>query len=135
MTIVELVIGLSIGLLVMWIGLLLLLLLLVPHGVDLAEAKQFVPDVVRLVRDLAKDKSLGGGVRGRLLLLLAYLASPLDLVPDFVPVLGYVDDVIIVAAVLRSVIRRAGPDALDQRWRGTTQGLAVVRRLTGADGT
>lgn len=61
---VELVIGLSIGLLVMWLGLLLLLLLLVPQGVDLAEAKQFVPDVVRLVRDLAKDKSLGGGIEG-----------------------------------------------------------------------
>jgi uncharacterized membrane protein YkvA (DUF1232 family) len=57
--------------------------------------------------------------------------SPLDLVPDFIPVLGYADDVITVAVVLRSVIRRAGSAALDQHWRGTPQGLAVIRRLVG----
>jgi uncharacterized membrane protein YkvA (DUF1232 family) len=83
------------------------------------------------VRDLAKDQSIPRGVRGRLLLLLAYLVSPLDLVPDFIPVLGYADDVIVVAVVLRSVIRRAGPAALDRHWRGTPQGLAVIRRLAG----
>ena len=121
----------AVTLVLLWLAFMLLLLLLRPRGGDVAEAKRLVPDVLRLVRDLAKDQSIPRGVRGRLLLLLAYLMSPLDLVPDFIPVLGYADDVIIVAVVLRSVIRRAGSAALDQHWQGTPQGLAVIRRLAG----
>lgn len=70
------------------------------------------------------------GVRLRLWLLLAYLAMPIDLVPDFIPVLGYADDAILVAVVLRSVIRRAGPDAVARHWPGDEKGLEAVRRLT-----
>jgi uncharacterized membrane protein YkvA (DUF1232 family) len=62
-------------------------------------------------------------------LLLAYLASPIDLVPDFVPVLGYADDAIVVAAVLRSVVRAAGPQVLESHWPGSPEGLAALRRL------
>jgi hypothetical protein len=62
-------------------------------------------------------------------LLLAYLLSPIDLVPDFVPVLGYADDV--VAWALRSVVRRAGSDALTRRGPGEPAGLAVVSRPAG----
>ncbi len=130
-TAVSVVIAGAVTLALLWLAFVLLLLLLRPRGVDVVEAKLLVPDVLRLVRDLAKDQSIPRSVRGRLLLLLAYLVSPLDLVPDFIPVLGYADDVIIVAVVLRSVIRRAGPAALDRHWRGTPQGLAVIRRLTG----
>jgi uncharacterized membrane protein YkvA (DUF1232 family) len=57
------------------------------------------------------------------------LALPFDLIPDFVPILGYADDAIIVAFVLRSVARRAGPEALTNHWPGTPEGLAAVRRL------
>jgi uncharacterized membrane protein YkvA (DUF1232 family) len=63
-------------------------------------------------------------------LLLAYLASPIDLVPDFIPVVGYADDAIIVAAVLRSVARRAGVQALERHWPGTRDGFAALCRLT-----
>jgi uncharacterized membrane protein YkvA (DUF1232 family) len=68
-------------------------------------------------------------VRIRLALLLAYLALPIDLIPDFIPVLGYADDAIIVALVLRSVSRSAGSDALAEHWPGTPEGLAALRRL------
>jgi uncharacterized membrane protein YkvA (DUF1232 family) len=51
------------------------------------------------------------------------------LIPDFVPVLGYADDAIIVALVLRSVSRSAGSDALAEHWPGTPEGLAALRRL------
>jgi uncharacterized membrane protein YkvA (DUF1232 family) len=81
---------------------------------------------------------LVGTVVGGLLvvwLLLAYLLSPIDLVPDFVPVpvpvLGYADDVVVVAWGLRSVVRRAGSDALTLHWPGEPAGLAVVSRLAG----
>lgn len=66
-----------------------------------------------------------------LVFLLIYLASPIDLVPDFVPVLGYADDAVIVALVLRSVTRRAGPDALARHWPGTTDGLRLIEQLAG----
>jgi uncharacterized membrane protein YkvA (DUF1232 family) len=83
------------------------------------------------VRRLAADRSLPRGVRVRLWLLLAYLLSPVDLVPDVVPVLGYADDVVVVALALRSVVRRAGGDALAAAWPGGPAGLAVVQRLAG----
>ncbi len=57
--------------------------------------------------------------------------APIDLVPDFIPVLGYADDAIIVAMALRSVARVAGPEAIDKHWPGTPDGLRAVKRLTG----
>lgn len=98
----------------------------------LRDAVRLLPDVLRLVRRLAADDSLPRGIRWRLGLLLGYLALPIDLVPDFIPVAGYADDVLLVAWVLRSVVRAAGPEALDRHWPGTAQGLDVVRRLAGA---
>jgi uncharacterized membrane protein YkvA (DUF1232 family) len=92
---------------------------------------RLLPDVVRLVSRLARDRSLPRGVRLRLWLLLGYLASPVDIIPDFVPVVGYADDAIIVALTLRSVGRRAGADPLKRHWPGTSEGLMVVWRLAG----
>ena len=102
-----------------------------PDIVSLRDALRLLPDLIRLIRRLAADKTLPRGVRVRLILLLVYLASPIDLVPDFVPVIGYADDAVIVALVLRSVVRRAGADALDHHWPGTPAGLRTIQRLTG----
>lgn len=102
-----------------------------PETVRMREALRLLPDVLRLVRRLAADSALPRGVRVRLVLLLVYLASPVDLVPDVVPVLGYADDAVVVALVLRSVVRRAGPDALARHWPGTAEGLQLVLRLAG----
>jgi uncharacterized membrane protein YkvA (DUF1232 family) len=95
------------------------------------EALRLLPDVLRLVRRLAADRSLPTSVRLRLWLLLGYLLSPVDLVPDVLPVVGYADDAVLVAWVLRSVVRRAGDAALARHWPGSPAGLAVVRRLAG----
>jgi uncharacterized membrane protein YkvA (DUF1232 family) len=70
-------------------------------------------------------------VRVRLVLLGVYLVLPLDLVPDFIPVIGYADDVVLIALVLRSVARRAGADALDRHWPGTPEGLGTLKQLAG----
>ena len=78
---------------------------------------------------MAADPDIPRGVRIRLALLLVYLALPVDLIPDFVPVIGYADDAIIVALVLRSTMRRAGPDALARHWPGTPEGLNALKRL------
>ena len=102
-----------------------------PEAVTMRAALRLLPDVLRLVKRLAADRTLPRTVRFRLLGLLAYLVLPFDLVPDFIPVIGYADDALVVALVLRSVVRRAGPDALDRPWPGTPQGLDLVKRLVG----
>ena len=102
-----------------------------PDTVSMRDALRLLPDLLRLIRRLAADKTVPRGVRIRLVLLLIYLASPIDLVPDFIPVIGYADDILIVALVLRSVIRRAGPGALDRHWPGGPAGLHLLHRLTG----
>ena len=123
------------ALVVSWIVLVAALALARPRGGMLTEALRILPDVLRLVRRLAADTTLPRQVRVRLVLLLAYLAMPIDLIPDFIPVLGYADDAIIVTAVLRGVVRRAGLAAVRAHWPGTESGFAALCRLTGPTNT
>ena len=125
------VVGAVAGLLLLWLALIAVLWFTRPDDLRLREMLRLLPDVVRLVRRLAADATLPRGVRVRLWLLLGYLALPIDLVPDFVPVLGYADDAVVVALVLRSVVRRAGSDAVRRHWPGSPEGLAAVQRLAG----
>ena len=119
------------GLLLLWLVLLVLLWLRRPDDLTVREALRLLPDVLRLVRRLATGRNLPVSVRLRLWLLVGYVLSPLDLVPDVLPVVGYADDAVLVAWVLRSVVRRAGDAALVRHWPGSAAGLAVVRRLAG----
>ena len=117
------------GLLLLWLILLALLWRARTDELTARGALRLLPDLVRLVRRLAADGSLPRGVRVRLWLLLGYLLLPIDLVPDVIPVIGYADDVVLVAWALRSVVRRAGADALARHWPGEPGGLALVSRL------
>jgi uncharacterized membrane protein YkvA (DUF1232 family) len=128
---VRLLIGVGAALLLAWLALLIALALAGPKGGLLKEALRLLPDLLRLLRRLASDASLPRGVRVRLWLLLGYLAVPIDLVPDFVPVLGYADDAIVVTWVLRSVVRRAGPEPVRRHWPGSPDGLGALWRLCG----
>ncbi|MET8003683.1 YkvA family protein [Nonomuraea glycinis] len=123
------------GTALLWLLALVALAVARPRGNLLTEAIRLLPDLLRLISRLARDAALPRRVRVRLWLLVAYLALPIDLVPDFVPVLGYADDAIVVALVLRSVVRGAGPQALERHWPGTPDGLAAVRRLAGLPAT
>jgi uncharacterized membrane protein YkvA (DUF1232 family) len=118
------------GLLLCWLALMAVLWTTRPDELRARELLRLLPDVLRLVRRLAGDGTLPRGVRVRLWLLMAYLAMPIDLVPDFVPVLGHADDAIVVALVLRSVVRRAGAAAVERHWPGTPEGLAALRRAS-----
>jgi uncharacterized membrane protein YkvA (DUF1232 family) len=102
-----------------------------PDTVTMKDALRLLPDLLRLIRRLLADRTVAVGVRVLLVLLLVYLASPIDLVPDFIPVIGYADDVVIVALVLRSVVASAGADAVRRHWPGTPEGLAVILKLAG----
>lgn len=125
------VVGVAGGLVLTWLLLVVALLIARPPGGGLREALRLLPDVLRLLRRLAADPQAPAGVRWRVGLLLAYLALPFDLIPDVIPVLGWADDVIIAAWVLRSVVRRAGPDAVRAHWPGTDEGFEALRRLCG----
>jgi uncharacterized membrane protein YkvA (DUF1232 family) len=102
-----------------------------PDTVSMRDALPLLPDLVRLLRRLATDHAVPTGVRVRLVLLLIYLGSPIDVVPDFLPVIGYADDALVVALVLRSVVRRAGREALVRHWPGNPQSLVLIERLAG----
>lgn len=128
----EVVLAVLGGLAVLWVATVAALYVAGRRAGDpgsLREALRLLPDVLRLLRRLAADPALPRGVRWRLVLTLAYLAMPVDLVPDVIPVVGYADDVVVVALVLRSVVRTAGPDALERHWPGTPAGLTALRRL------
>jgi uncharacterized membrane protein YkvA (DUF1232 family) len=131
----DLLIGAGTALLLAWLALVVALVLARPRGALLTEALRLLPDVLRLIRRLTADPDLPRGVRIRLGALLVYLALPIDLIPDFIPVLGYADDAIIVTIVLRSVARRAGVSAVRAHWPGTDDGFAALARLTGLPGT
>lgn len=117
------------GLLLLWAAIVAVLYAAKPDKVSVADALRLLPDVVRLVARLARAPEVPRRIRIALFVLLAYLASPIDIVPDFIPVLGYADDVVIVALTLRWVARGAGADALARHWPGTPGGLDAVRRL------
>lgn len=129
--VLRVLIGVGISLVATWVVLLVAVAVARPDGTTLADGLKLLPDTVRLVRSLTRDPELPRSVRRTLWLLGGYLAMPFDLVPDFLPVLGYADDAIVVAIALRRVVRVAGPDALERHWTGTPAGLAVVRRLAG----
>ncbi|MEU2775615.1 YkvA family protein [Streptomyces sp. NPDC007162] len=115
----HMVIGVAVGLVACWLVLLGALAIARPKGNLLTEAIRLLPDLLCLVSRLARDRTLPRRTRWLLWILLGYLALPIDLVPDFIPVLGYADDAIAVALVLRTVLRQSGTDALDRHWPGT----------------
>lgn len=130
----QTLLGVLAGLLIVYLVLLALLWHYArqhPDTVSLRDALRLLPDLLQLLRRIGSDPAMPRGARIRLVLLLIYLASPIDLVPDFIPIIGYADDAVIVALVLRSVVRRAGPDTLAHHWPGTPQGLALVQQLAG----
>ena len=129
----EIGLGLAGGLLLAWLALGAALFAVRPRGGALREAVRLLPDLLRLVGRLAADRSLPAGVRVRLALLGVYLAMPFDLIPDFVPVVGYADDAIAVAWTLRSVTRRAGLETVRRHWPGTDDGFAALARLCRLD--
>jgi uncharacterized membrane protein YkvA (DUF1232 family) len=131
----DVVIGVVGAVLVAWLALVAYLWISRPDDRSARKGLRLLPDILRLLRRVAGDRSVGRGVRVRLWFLLAYLALPIDVVPDVIPVIGYADDLLIAAAGLRSVVRRAGPDVLREHWPGTTEGLEAVWRLARLPGT
>ena len=125
----DVIISVSAALVLSWLALIVALAIGRPKGSLLKEALRLVPDLLRLLKRLTTDRTLPTGVRVRVALLFIYLAIPIDLIPDFIPVLGYADDAIIVVLVLRSVCRRVSREELRAAWPGTDDGFVALLRL------
>jgi uncharacterized membrane protein YkvA (DUF1232 family) len=111
---------------------LIVLALLVAGRREAARALAgFVPDCTVLLKRLLADRRVPRRYRALLLALAGYVASPIDLVPDFIPVAGQLDDAVIVGLALRVVLRASGPELLEEHWPGPASSLALVLRLAG----
>jgi len=101
---------------------------------SLRDMARFIPDCIVLVKRLLSDPRVPR--RHKLLLgaLVGYLAFPFDLVPDFIPVAGYLDDVLFVALTLRAVLRGTGGELLREHWPGSESSLALLPRFAGGTG-
>jgi len=89
----------------------------------------FIPDCIVLVTRLAREPRVSRPRKLLLVALVGYLALPFDLVPDFIPVAGQLDDAIIVALILRSFVRSSGEPLIRELWPGPEQSLALILRL------
>ena len=127
----RLLLGVIGSLLAVWALLIAILWVMRPRDMRLGDAVRIVPDLLRLVRDLIADRSMPFGVRAALVGLLAWLLNPVDLIPEFIPVLGPLDDVVVAVLVLRYVRRRIGEDTMRARWRGSTESFDALTSIIG----
>ncbi len=113
---------------------LVIALILAGRRQDARALAGFIPDCVVLVRRLLRDDRVGRSRKLLLIMLIGYLAMPIDLIPDFIPVAGQIDDAIVVAIVLRSVLRAGGPELLREHWPGPLASLNAITRLAYGSG-
>jgi len=112
--------------------LVVLALLVVGRRTDARALAGFVPDSAVMLSRLVRDRCVPRRRAWVLGALAAYLASPIDLIPDFLPVAGYLDDVVIMAIALRVAVRGVAAEEMRSRWPGPESSLRVLLRLAGA---
>jgi uncharacterized membrane protein YkvA (DUF1232 family) len=105
------------------------LLVLIGRQTEARALAGFIPDCVILLRRLLGDERVPRKRKVVLVALVAYLLMPFDLVPDFIPVAGQLDDLIIAAVALRYVLRSGGPQLLEEHWPGPAASLNAVMRV------
>lgn len=124
-------IGIGVGLMVASWALLILLARRLPPG-PLRELARFVPDCVTAVRRLRGDPRVPRRAKVAIVLAGVWLASPIDLLPEFLPVIGPLDDVVVVALALRYAARQVPRQVLLEAWPGDTR---LLERLLGPQRT
>jgi uncharacterized membrane protein YkvA (DUF1232 family) len=130
----KLIFGIVLGLVVVWVLLLALFWLLRPKDVPVREILRVIPDLLRLLRSIITDRTAPLDVRFVIGFLFVWIVSPIDVIPEFLPVIGPLDDVIVAVVALRYVRRRMGNEDLRGRWPGSADGFAVLQRVIGGAG-
>jgi uncharacterized membrane protein YkvA (DUF1232 family) len=95
----------------------------------LLELARLIPPCLALLRDVMRDPAVPRRAKIAPALVLVYLAIPIDLIPDFIPVLGHLDDALIVAWALRHLVASAGRERLATHWKGEPATLDRILRL------
>ena len=96
----------------------------------LKEALLLVPHLVKLLYRLLRDSRVPRYRRWAMAAVGAYVASPIDLIPDFVPVLGAVDDLLVLAFAIDYLLKASPEEIIDEHWDGSEDGLELVRGIT-----
>jgi uncharacterized membrane protein YkvA (DUF1232 family) len=108
----------------------IVVLLLFGRRKDARDVTRFLPDCIVLFKRLLRDDRVPRRAKIVLGLLVLYLVMPLDLVPDFIPVAGQLDDAVLVAAAIAYVTRSAGRDVVEELWPGSERALRLVLALS-----
>ncbi len=124
-------VSLLLAFVVIWLIFAVTLWVVKPDVARTQDYMRLLPDLLRLLKRLAVDPQMPRRIRLGLFLLLAFVTSPIDVIPDVIPVIGFADDVILIALVLRWISRTAGGEALAEHWPGTPDGLTALLRLCG----
>lgn len=127
----DVILAIIVGMAAVWAVLLVVFWALRPKGVSVRELLGLIPDVLRLLRSVVGDRSVPLDVRLVLVGLLAWILSPIDLIPEFIPVLGPLDDVVVAVVAMRYMRRRIGVEDLRRRWTGSDDGFALLIRVIG----
>jgi uncharacterized membrane protein YkvA (DUF1232 family) len=130
---VDVLVGIGSALAAVWLVLLFLAVRAKRRGQSVREIVRLVPDLARLLARVSHDRTIPLSVRVRIFIAIAYNAQPINLIPDFVPVIGLVDNVAIILWAVRSTVRHAGVEAITRHWPGTPDGLATLFRLARLD--
>ncbi len=124
--------GIFVTLVALWIGMLVLFWMLRPRDVPVRDVVRIVPDLLRLLRGLISDRGAPADVRLVLVGLVAWIVSPIDLIPEVIPVLGPLDDIVVAVVAFRFVRRRMGVEGLRSRWTGSPEGFDLLLRAIGS---
>ena len=95
------------------------------------ELVELVPNLLRLFRGLLRDPRVPRSSKFLLAVAVVWIASPVDLIPEFIPVVGPLDDAIVAALVVRHLLKTAGHAVLAEHWRGSAATLDALARLCG----
>jgi len=114
---------------------LIIVLVIAGRKTAARELATLLPNLGLLLRGLLRDSRVRRSDKVLLLVGVAWIASPIDLIPEFIPVLGPLDDVVVAALILRRLVRRAGPEVVSDHWKGDPVVLQRILRLTRADGS
>ena len=125
----QVLIGIGSALATLWLVIGIALIRARRRGQNLRALLRLIPDLARLLTRLTRDRTIPFRVRARIFVAIAYNVQPINLIPDFIPVIGLLDNLVVTVWALRSTVKHTGTDAIIEHWPGTPEGLALLFRV------
>lgn len=121
----------ALGVVVVLYVLAVLALVLAGRRTAAREVALLLPNLAMLFKGLIRDPRVPRGSKALLVFGAAWIASPIDLIPEFIPFLGPLDDAVVAALILRRLVRKAGREVVEEHWRGDPATIARLLRAVG----